>query len=791
MKKMSLDGKWSLSFTLPDQSKQIRTEVEVPSNVEPYLVELGLLKDYMPVDDPFATQAFEAVDDWTYITRFDAPAKEENETQMLVFEGIDTIAEVYLNGEHLLDCRNMHMSYRADVTAKLRDCGNELKVVIRSSELYAREHLHDVFSSGRDGMTNYDSASHLRKARHQWGWDNAPRLLTSGIIRSVYLETLPPKRFEEVYLYTDKIGEDHVLLGAAWTYRTNRSSMVNTYLRLSFLEGDKVITTQVERALFVQGLCRYAVPRSAISLWWPMGFGEPKLYTVRLEMLEGEEVVATYESAFGIRTVRLDWTEDFGDDEDGKFEFTINGEPIYIRGTNWKPLDPLVSLADAKLAEGRGLEEIKDLNCNMVRIWGGGIYEPTSFFEYCDRNGILVWQDFMFACEIPSRDDDYCALVRSEAEYIVKKYRNHPSLAVWCGDNENDKVMQHLHQNSCALPSDSRISRVILREAVLGNDPYRNYIPSSPLVSDRVFKEITNGQAIHRQTERHLYPEIYLEPAAIRSCGNLFLGETGPFWTNAITVNARIFERERERAERLWNESYTIPLARNTTIFHQDAYYFKRWRQSGRDACERLLGRDFSFSEFADFATALNFLCAEDFKDLIEYCRISRPEKTGLIWWSLMDMFPMLFNYSVIDCDGERKMPYYWIRQSQQPFALIAERRELGGELALYAANDTLQDQTAEYTVTAYGEDLSSRVIASGICRQAKNSVSLIQRIAESEEPMLWIIRWSTQDGRVCTNHVITKNTTYDVARAWIGIIGRECGFLDEILELKAPDANN
>ena len=92
---------------------------------------------------------------------------------------------------------------------------------------------------------------------------------------------------------------------------------------------------------------------------------------------------------------------------------------------------------------------------------------------------------------------------------------------------------------------------------------------------------------------------------------------------------------------------------------------------------------------------------------------------------------------------------------------------------------------------TAYGEDLSSRVIASGICRQAKNSVSLIQRIAESEEPMLWIIRWSTQDGRVCTNHVITKNTTYDVAREWIGIIGRECGFLDEILELKAPDANN
>ncbi|MBQ9760526.1 MAG: hypothetical protein IJW16_04170, partial [Clostridia bacterium] len=419
-----------------------------------------------------------------------------------------------------------------------------------------------------------------------------------------------------------------------------------------------------------------------------------------------------------------------------------------------------------------------------VRIWGGGIYEDEFLFDYCDRNGIMIWQDFMFACEIPPTDDAYCALVQKEAEYIIKKYRNHPALAVWCGDNENDKVMQHLNQYSQALPSDSRVSREILKKAVLCNDHYRTYLPSSPLVSDRTFTEITRGKLIHQQTERHLYPEIYLEPTAIRTCPNLFLGETGPFWANAIAVNPRILERERERAERLWNEPFMMPLARNTTIFHQDEYYFKRWRQSGKDACEKLLGRDFSFAEFKDFTLALNFLCAEDFKDMIEYYRISRPAKTGLIWWSLMDMFPMLFNYSIIDCDYNRKLPYYWIQKSQQEFALMGVRRELDGELALYAVNDTLDAHTVEYTVTAYDEDLTSRTVAMGICKQEKNSASLIQRIAEGDKPQLWIIKWR-ENGKEYQNHVVTRNTTYDIAREWVKIIGNEEGFFDEILELK------
>ncbi|MBQ9760680.1 MAG: hypothetical protein IJW16_04970, partial [Clostridia bacterium] len=365
MIKTDLCGEWELSFTHPITEQKIDTRIAVPSNIEPTLVNLGLLDDYMPSDNPYVTQAFEAVDDWTYVKRFDAPEKKEGYTEQLVFEGIDTVAEIYLNGEKLLDCENMHVAYKADVTGKLLPIGNELKVVIRSSELYARRHLHDMHCNGRDGMTNYDSYSHLRKARHQWGWDNAPRLITSGIIRSVYVEQLPPCRFEEVYLFTENVTDEYVYLGASWIYQTPKKLFTDHALRLTLLDGERVIHEQCFPAFFVQGLCRYVLPRKDVELWWPTGFGSPRLYTVKLEMLDRGEVAASFEAPFGIRTIRLDWTEDIDPETGGEFVFLVNGIRTYIRGTNWKPLDPLASLADAKLKEGNALEEIRALNCNM------------------------------------------------------------------------------------------------------------------------------------------------------------------------------------------------------------------------------------------------------------------------------------------------------------------------------------------------------------------------------------------------------------------------------------------
>lgn len=210
MNKILLDGLWNLTFTNPLDNQKIDTTITVPSNVEPKLVELGLIDDYMPVDNAHATTEFEIVDDWTYTTSFSGKEIPKG-TKQLVFEGIDTIADVYLNDEKIIDCENMHIAYKYDVTDKLKD-NNELKVVIRSCQIWAQQKPHDIFSAGHGDCGVYDGLVHLRKTRHNWGWDNAPRVLTTGIYRSVYIEVLDDERFEDVYVYTEKINEDNVIL---------------------------------------------------------------------------------------------------------------------------------------------------------------------------------------------------------------------------------------------------------------------------------------------------------------------------------------------------------------------------------------------------------------------------------------------------------------------------------------------------------------------------------------------------------------------------------------------------
>lgn len=773
----SLNGLWDLSFTMEGQ--RYRAKADVPGNVEPVLQALGLVEDYMPCDDLFATEAFTVVDDWTYATAFTAPPLEEGWTRELVMEGVDTIAEAYLNGEKICDLCDMHMTWRADVTDRLREGENELKIVIRSSELWARKRRHDVFSTGAGGNTWYDSQSYLRKARHQWGWDNAPRLLTAGVVRPVYLEDLPPRRLEDVYLYTRSVSDESVTIGVNWAYATPDRLLTGQRMVFTLLDGDEVIHREERGMYHVQSVTEMIIPREKVELWWPVDYGTPRLYTMRLEVVKDGQLLAGWEGRMGIRTLWLDRTPDIAPDGTGEFVFRINGQRIFARGTNWKPLSPLASEAHRKTAQLRALEEARALHCNMIRIWGGGIYEDHAFFDYCDRNGIMVWQDFMFACEIPPTDDDFCQLARQEAVQVVKKLRNHPSLAVWCGDNEDDMFLGTTPHRQNALPSDIVISHKVLRDVVVHYDSYRCFVESSPFYTDASFAPSPVGER-PIPCEIHLYPNTARAMEKTRECKSIFIGEAGPILINSIAVNARSFEREKARMRRLWNGEL-IP---GECQMHQADSYFVNWRRTGTEVCMARYGRDFAFDEWPDYTIAVNFACAEVFKDMIEYCRVTRWKKSGLLWWSLMDMWPMAFNYSVIDSDFNRKLAWYWIRQSQQAVALMGVRVEMGGELAIYAVNDTLKPAEIAYTVRAVDQAGNTRPIASGWWKQAPNAVQLIHRIAEPDEPQLWLIEWE-HNGQCGMNHVFTGATPFPALRTWIGAIGKCGGFDGEILELK------
>jgi len=769
----SLNGRWQFSFHLG--GRLYTSEAAVPGNVEPVLQSLGLVGDYMPVDDPFVTSPFETVDDWTYTTVFDAPPLSDVCSRELVFEGIDTIAEVYLNGEKLGDCLDMHCTYRYPVS--LREKGNELTVVIRSVDLWARRHPHDEFGRPHNANGFYDSQTYVRKARHQWGWDNAPRLITAGIVRSVYLEDLPPKRFEHVYFYTAGVSDTAADVGLSWTYTTDAPVMAGHRIRFSLWDREEKVFEEIRPAYFVQGYSRFSLSREKIRLWWPSGFGDPQLYTARVEMLEGDKTAAVHEMQVGIRTLRTVHTDDVQPDGSGDFVFVVNGERVFIRGANWKPLHPLCSQADEKTKSLEALGKLTELHCNMVRIWGGGIYEDEAFFDYCDRHGIMVWQDFMLACEIPPTDEFFCRLLAKEAKEIVIRQRNHPSMAIWCGDNENDQCMTWIHSAANVRPSHSVSTRRILRDAVLHFDPYRDYVDSSPVYSDEYWESRSRPDGPY-PTEMHLYPPVPEFAARLRECRARFIGETGPIGVNSVAVNRETFEKEKARMERLWDAP-----AMMTTDVHQDDGYFVKWRRAGKAACQWFYGRDFAFAEWKEYALAINVLCAEVFKDALEYSRVMRWTKTGIIWWSLCDMFPMGFNYSVMDHELNPKLAYHWIEHSQKELCLMAVRTELSGEPALYAANDTRETKRFTYTVTQYDGAGNGQIIASGTAVQAPNSSSLIQRIAEPEEASLWVIRYS--DGEEsAANHAFTGKCGWDVMRRWIRILEKELDLGGKILEI-------
>lgn len=767
-----LNGQWNLRFTLPETQNQVEMLATVPGNVEIELEKQGYLTDCMPSDNVHATTAFDSVDDWTYSLTFDAPDFKDGWTRTLVFEGIDTIADIFLNGEKVYEARNMFVAHRISLQERLRKKDNELKVIIRSALNAAKEYNYDIFSISR-ASTGYGGQTYLRKARHEWGWDNAPRLLTSGLYRSVYIESLPPERFSEIYLYTGKVMSDQVQLGIIWQFETPAKQWQDLQIRFILSSKGNKIYDATHPIDFIRGAERFSVPRDAIELWWPRGFGEASLCDITIQMLREDRIIAEWKDKWGVRTLRLERTENITDDDVGEFVFVVNNERVYINGCNWKPLDALHSRADAKVE--KVLDLALDLNCNMVRIWGGGIYEDTPFFDYCDRNGIMVWQDFMFGCEFPPMDDWYCKLVEWEANAIVRKLRNHASLAVWCGDNEDDECLGWTHGNSTILPSDNRITREILKNCVLKNDPYRSYIESSPYISDETMQERRTGRVTHHQPEAHLYPPTMHYAESLRACRSRLIGETGPIIINAMTDNERIFAREKGRAERLWDVPLD-PTLRNL-MMHQTDDYFQSWRQTGKDLCKKWFGRDFIFKEWKDYCLAVNIICGDVFKDAIEYCRTNRWNKTGVIWWSLYDMWPMLFNYSVVDVDFHKKMPYYWIKQSQQYFALLIVRREMNGKIALYTANDTLERHLGEYKITAYDEIGSMRIVAVGAYDEVPNTSRMIQRLPEKNTPELWIIEWS-EHGKKYYNHFVTgeKSYSFEAFRAWTNRLNKLYG---------------
>ena len=435
----------------------------VPGCVHDDLKRHGLIPDPFWANNEAGLQWIEE-SDWEYRARFSVPAELSAEKHVeLVADGLDTVATVLLNGREVARTENMFIGYSWDVKPFLRRGANELIIRFESAMKYIRSHRLE--HQPREMNDPVGRCTVIRKQQCQFGWDWGPRFVTAGIWRDIRLEAWSQNRLKGFSVRQEHFEDGRVELSLRPELaKPDPTAICHWRLALGQIavaegQGSKIVVEHPQ-------------------LWWPNGQGAQPLYRVEVEVVSADgTVIGIWAQRLGLRTVKLDRQADAWGES---FQFVVNGRPVFAKGANWIPAHSFV--AGLKRADyERDLTSAAQAHMNMVRVWGGGIYESENFYDICDELGLLVWQDFMFACTPYPGDAAFAASVRAEAEYQVRRLRNRACLALWCGNNEDFGCQgTDLTANQQKLAEYEVIFHDTLPAVVAAHDGVTDYWPSSP-----------------------------------------------------------------------------------------------------------------------------------------------------------------------------------------------------------------------------------------------------------------------------------------------------------------------
>ena len=439
------------------------------------------------IDDPFwgqnEDQAAEiAKHDYSYSRTFNLPKSMiDHDYIELVASGVDTLARIYINGIELARVKNCHRTYRLDIKSCIKEKNNQIEIYFDNPFTYiAARHAENPIRS----ISEVKGINHLRKVQSQFGWDWAPELPQVGITDKICVEAYDVRINDVRTRQSHQANTVRLSIEAQFTGGLSDSHVAS--LTLTDPQGNlyKMLTQAVK-----DDSANFEINIDSPQLWWCNGLGDQPLYDISLQLTHGESRTPLHEvhKRIGLRKLELDTSPD---EYGGQFRFIINGVPIFAKGANWIPTDTFINRttqADLKFY----IENAKWANMNMLRVWGGGFYESDAFYDLCDRNGILVWQDFAFACSAyPFYQPEFLENVHQEAIDNITRLRHHACLALWCGNNENELLAVLWKRDKETYNANNDFYFDILRSWVEELDGVTPYWPGSPSSGSRDIKAI-------------------------------------------------------------------------------------------------------------------------------------------------------------------------------------------------------------------------------------------------------------------------------------------------------------
>lgn len=648
MSQQQLHNNWQ--FQTPDGTQWL--SATIPGCIHTDLRRHELIPDPFYGRNEFDLQWIEEKD-WNYRLNFTPDsALLEQPFIDLVCEGLDTVASVKLNGEVILRSENMFHRHRLPVKEKLLAGENTLEIEFASALEYIRQNRNGFET--REFNDPVGGSTVIRKQQNQFGWDWGPRFVTCGIWRPVYLEGWSENRIESVHIAQHHSTET---VSLCLSVEAAQPATNNQFRATVSLSGEVVATALSDAP---QLKCEIHNPQ----LWWPSGQGEQPLYDVQVELLRGEEVTASWQRRIGLRTIELDMGPDEHETKDkegvtlNRFGLRINGRLVFAKGANWIPAHSFVAGLTREDYEPL-LASAHEANMNIIRLWGGGIYEHEAFYDLCDEMGLLVWQDFMFACTLAPAGDEFLQSIRREALDQIKRVRHHACIALWCGNNELVAL------NKDILENDERrrdeyvcIFLKTLPDALNEANPGATYIHSSPLHTIPALPETQMpSHDEHDWSVWHqMAPVEYYETTRHR-----FNSEFGMQSYPSPRMTETFCPPEELNILSPTFEAHQKHSGGNSIIFNYAAQLFR-------------FPKDY---RSISYLSQLNQ--AYCMKMAIEHFRRCQPQCLGAMYWQLNDCWPVA-SWSSIEFDGVWKAIHHYARRFFAP-AMVSIKL-LGGDTA-------------------------------------------------------------------------------------------------------------